>query len=160
MRFGRTKKYRIPEDLIRHLCGFADPVVVRKVVRNLELMGWREPMRVGFEGVDSDDEIEDPIIDVAREIAKSDLAPHFVGSVVQASGAAQGPGVEIARQKILDEYKDSVFNTEIMGPPPVRGPFGEATIVIKPGTSAVKQRMYQIHGERREKWAEIITSHE
>ena len=111
VRFGRTKKYRIPEDLIRHISAFADPVVVRKVVRNLELMGWREPMRVGFEGVDSDDEIEDPIIDVAREIAKSDLAPHFVGSVVQASGAAQGPGVEIARQKILDEYKDSVFNT-------------------------------------------------
>ncbi len=34
MRFGRQKKYRIPEDLIRNLCGFADPVVVRKVARN------------------------------------------------------------------------------------------------------------------------------
>ena len=68
--------------------------------------------------------------------------------------------MECLRQKILEDFKDTVFNTEVTGPPPVRGPFGEATIVIKPGTSALKQRMYQIHGERREKWAEIIASHE
>ena len=32
--------------------------------------------------------------------------------------------------------------------------------MIKPGTSALKQRMYQISGELREKWADIIASHE
>jgi hypothetical protein len=120
MRFGMHRKYRIPEDLIRLLCGFADPVVVRKVARNLGLMGWREPMKVKFEGVGSDDEFEDQILEVAREIAKSDLAPQFVGSVVQASGAAQGPVVECLRQKILEDFKDTVFNTEVTGPPPVR----------------------------------------
>jgi hypothetical protein len=64
------------------------------------------------------------------------------------------------QQRILDYFKDTLLKTVVTGPPPVRGPFGEATIVIKPGTSALKQRMYQIHGKRREKWAEIIARHE
>jgi hypothetical protein len=83
-------KYQISEELIRYLCGFADPVVVHKVARNLGIMGLLEPMKARFEGVGSDDEVEDQVLEVEREIAKSDLAPQFVGSVVQASGAAQG----------------------------------------------------------------------
>jgi hypothetical protein len=53
----------------------------------LGLMGWREPMKVRFEGIRSDDEVEEQILEVARKIMKSDLAPLFVGSVVQASRA-------------------------------------------------------------------------
>ena len=43
-----------------------------------------------------------------------------------------------------------------MLPPPVRGPFGEATIDLETGTAAVKQRMFQIHGLWREAWEKLI----
>jgi hypothetical protein len=46
-------------------------------------------MNVRVEGIGSDNDVEEKIFEVGREIAKSDLAPYFVGSVVKSSGAAQ-----------------------------------------------------------------------
>ena len=60
------------------------------------------------------------------------------------------------RESIIKMYSDSVFNLEDKSPPPVRGPFGEATIELKPGSVPVKQRRYQIHGPRGEAWKSLI----
>ena len=38
MHFTRLQKYRVPEDLIRFLCGFPDEEVLEAVVRHLQLM--------------------------------------------------------------------------------------------------------------------------
>ena len=60
------------------------------------------------------------------------------------------------RERIISDYSDSVFDLSRKEPPPIRGPFGEATIELKPGTTPTKQRMYQIHGPRREAWMKLI----
>ena len=110
---------------------------------------------VDFEGGDEDD--DDGSVDVlAREIALSEDAPVFVRRVVQADAPVQGDDVEVLRAQIVEEYRESVFSDKPTGPPPVRGPFGEATIILKPGAVPVKQRMFQIQGERRKAWNEGI----
>ena len=77
--------------------------------------------------------------------------------MVDADNPAEGDAVEALRRAILCEYADTVFNPEVEIPPPVRGPRGEATITLKPGAVPIKQRMFQMHGERKDKWAELVT---
>ena len=43
---------------------------------------------------------------------------------------------------------------KLPGNPPVRGPYGEAEIVVRQGAIPVKQRAYQLHGDRRAGWIE------
>ena len=38
IRFSREQKYRVPEGVVRHLCGFPDPTVMEGVVRYLQAM--------------------------------------------------------------------------------------------------------------------------
>ena len=64
-------------------------------------------------------------------------------------------GVEERRPQILEEYADTVFSGKITGSPPVRGPFGEAEINLKPGAVPVRQRPFQIVGERRTAWLKL-----
>ena len=65
---------------------------------------------------------------------------------------------EIQRRttKILLDYADSVFRTTVFKDRPIRGPFGEATIELKPGAQPTKQRPYHIQGERREAWTKLV----
>jgi hypothetical protein len=154
MHFSREKKYRIPENLIRYLCGFPDPDVVRCVADTLYRLQIRAPGHVSFEGLDDNEEANRT--ELARQIALSEDAPHFVRRVVQAEKPVQGEDVDTLRAEIRAEYGETVFSDKPTGPPPVRGPFGEATITLKPGAVPVKQRMYQIHGERRAAWSEGI----
>ena len=151
MRFGREKKYRIPENLIRYLCGFPD----RKWCAE-----WLTPCcdcRFALQetspskGFDEDKEADRN--ELALQIALSEDAPHFVRRVVQAEKPVQGEDVDTLRAEIRAEYGETVFSDKPTGPPPIRGPFGEATITLKPGAVPVKQRMYQIHGERRATWS-------
>ena len=94
---------------------------------------------------------------MARDLALTPHAGDFVRSVVVADYPAEGDAVEALRRAILCEYADTVFNPEVERPPPVRGPMGEATITLKPGAVPIKQRMFQMHGERKDKWAELVT---
>ena len=41
------------------------------------------------------------------------------------------------------------------GDHPIRGPHGEAIIELKANAKPVKQRMFQIHGERRSAWVKL-----
>ncbi len=49
----------------------------------------------------------------------------------------------------LTDYKDLVYDIRVRGPPPIRGPFAESTIKLKPGAIPKKQRPYQILGDRK-----------
>jgi hypothetical protein len=57
------------------------------------------------------------------------------------------PGVEAIRQKLLEDFAGTVFQDRTGGNPPIRGPHGEAVIILKPGAIQIKQRMFQIHGD-------------
>ena len=71
-------------------------------------------------------------------------------------GPIEGPENESLREKFLREQNDTVLDTKVQGTPPVRGPFGEATITPRPGVVPKKQRMYQFQGARRAEWDDKI----
>ena len=60
------------------------------------------------------------------------------------------------QEAIMEKYAHTDFRDRLDGPPPVRGPLGEAKIEIKPGRPSVKQRPFQLTGERREALIKII----
>ncbi len=146
MRFNQRQKFRIPEGVIRYLCSFSDPEVVKEIVSNLWKMGFQPTKRVRFEDEENGGE---ELVQLARHIATSEHAEAFVRGVVVAEGPKAGPEAEALRQGFLADYKDSVFDIQVRGPPPIRGPFGEATIKLKPGAIPKKQRSYHILGDRK-----------
>ena len=87
----------------------------------------------------------------------------FTKGIVEAREPCDQPGVEERRQKVLSDFQDHVFRSKLTNEqPPIRGPFGEAEINLKPGAKPVKQRMFHITGERKEAWEkltdDVITS--
>ena len=66
-----------------------------------------------------------------------------------------GQKVEDKRQKLLQEFAASVFVGKTGGNPPKRGPYGEAEIILRPGVKAVKQRPFQMTGEKRAAWISL-----
>ena len=158
MKFGKRKKYRVPEALVRYLCGFPEAHVVREIAWNLRKMGWDPEGKVQFQTdrLSGDVEEDEMLMSVAKELAASEHAEEFVRGVVVSDGPYQGERADALRAAFLEEFKESVFNLKVRGPPPIRGPMGEATITIRQDTPPVKQRMFQIQGERREKWMELI----
>ena len=132
--------------MVRALCNFPDPEVVREIATNLWKMGFQPTKKVRFE--DEKDE-EKELVQLARHIATSEHAEAFVRGEVIVENPRMGPEVEALRQKFLADYKDSVFDIKVRGPSPIRGPFGEATIKLRPGAILKKQRPYQILGDRK-----------
>ena len=80
---------------------------------------------------------------------------NFVRGVVEAREPNLEAGVEERRSRILEEFSTTVFSAKITGGPPVRGPFGETVINLKPGAVPVRQRPFQIVGERRTAWLKL-----
>ena len=60
--------------------------------------------------------------------------------------------------KFFHEFEDAVFKEKLGKLPPKRGPLGEAVIEIQPGKVPIKQRAFQLVGERREALNTIIAS--
>ena len=60
--------------------------------------------------------------------------------------------MDLIRKTLLAEYADSVFDTHTTGNLKIRGPHGLAEIILKPNARPVKQKMFQIQGERRAAW--------
>ncbi len=146
MRFNQGQKIQIPEGVIWYLCSFPDTEVVREIASNLWKMCFQPTKRVRFE--DEKDEGEE-LVQLARHIATSEHAEAFIRGVVIADGPKEFPEAEALRQKVLADYKDTVFDTRVHGSPTIRGPFGEATIKLKPGAIPKKQRPYQIFEDRK-----------
>ncbi len=75
MRFNQRQKFRIPEGVVRYLCSFPDPEVVRQIATNLWKMGFQPTRRVRFE----DEKVEgEELVQLARHIATSVHAGAFV----------------------------------------------------------------------------------
>ena len=59
------------------------------------------------------------------------------------------------RARLLQDFAGTVFGTETPSDPPIRGPYGEAVIQLKPGAIPVKQKMFHIQGERKAAWVKL-----
>jgi len=87
---------------------------------------------------------------------KTELVENFITSVTATGPIMDSEEIQKRTAKILEDFGDSVFSTKVPKERPIRGPFGEATIEIKPGAQPVKQRPYRIQGERREAWTKLV----
>ena len=151
LRITRNQKYRVPERLVRYLCGFQNPSILHKVIKRLRHIR-AQTERKKIWGQTEDEYLED----LAKQLQSMGCAEHFVRRVVFTDGPVLGPEVDALRTQLVEEFRATVFDTKVRGPPPVRGPHGEATIELKPNAAPVKQRMFQIHGPRREAWEVLI----
>ena len=80
----------------------------------------------------------------------------FVQILVVANTPYEGAEVDAIKAQILIDYGDSVFKDRHDHDLSVRGPFGEATIELKPGVTPIKQKPYQVQGERLQGWKYIV----
>ena len=77
------------------------------------------------------------------------------GSVI-AKEAAEDPRALYFREKLIEEFKGTSLSGIYPRDPPVRGPFGEAEINLKPGAEPVSVPPYRIAGERHEAHAKLV----
>ena len=148
----RNQKYRVPEKLVRYLCELPDSMATELVVHYISQMRLNPlpAKRVAFQAE------EQEVREWAKLIVRRDEADHFTCSVVVAEKPVESDGVEAMRAELFEEFKDTVFGTKPPGDPPVRGPFGEATINLHAGAVPKKQRPFQMKGERYEAWKALI----
>ena len=83
-------------------------------------------------------------------------AKALVQSVVVAGEPIEDERVKGLCEKICADYRSSVFSDLAPKERPIRGPFGEAIIELKPGAQPVKQRPFHIQGERKEALTKLI----
>ena len=98
---------------------------------------------------------QDALLELATAVQPDWKHVNFVKGFVQARDHLEGTKVEALRQKILKDYSSTVFCGKTTGSPPIRGEFGEAEINLQPGVIPVKQRPFQMTGERRAAWVSL-----
>ena len=136
-----------PPGLVSFLLGGAELVHIFEVRAGLSIMPWVALPQVRFQGEVDEGHLQS----LARDLILSEGvegALSFVRSVVVTGGMLEGDQVQKLREKRLEDFGATVFTTIAPKERPIRGPFGEATIELKPGSEPVKQRRFQIHGER------------
>ena len=82
------------------------------------------------------------------------LSPQ-VSSVVQVPGKAKAesdecPNIKAFSARLKQKYGDTFFSRQPVLPPPVRGPYGEAKIRLKPDPRVYRHRELALRGERKE----------
>ena len=78
-----------------------------------------------------------------------------VTSVVQVPGNAKAesdecPKIQTLRARLKQKYGDTFFSGKPVFPPPVRGPYGEAKIRLKPDPRLYRHREFALGGETKE----------
>ena len=97
------------------------------------------------------EEVSEKVVrEIARNMVRGEETLKMVRKIVVTGQPYESPQVQSFRDKILHRFKDTVFRTKMGHHPPIRGPFCEATISIKPGFVPVKQRSFRLVGERRD----------
>ena len=158
MKVTRDQKYRVPENLINYL--LHGPIKeefeseeICEISDGLFKMQLNAIPEVRFEGEFEEKHLKD-LAGALINLEGLDGALNFVRSVVVAGDPI--PGVEPLIGKILEDFKETVFACDVPLDRPVRGPFGEATIELKPGAQPVKQRPFYMVGERREAPTKLV----
>ena len=84
-----------------------------------------------------------------------------VSSVVQVPEKAKAesdecPKIQALRARLKQKYGDTFFSGKPVLPPPVRGPYGEAKIRLKPDPRVYRHREFALRGERKEAMEKIL----
>ena len=84
-----------------------------------------------------------------------------VSSVVQVPGKARAesdecPKVQALRARLKRKYGGTFFSGKPLFPPPVRGPYGEAKIRLKPDPRVYRHRKFALWGEGKEGMQKIL----
>ena len=84
-----------------------------------------------------------------------------VSSVVQVPGKAKAesndcPKIQALRARLKQKYGETFFSGKPVFPPPVRGPYGEAKIRLKPDPRVYGHREFALRGERKEAMERIL----
>ena len=101
--------------------------------------------------------LNDEEIDCISEyLLASTVNINYIRGFVSTNDNLEGNEVEDLRKQIFHDFKDSVFIGQTGGNPPKRCEFGEAEIHLQPNATPVKQRPYQMSGDRRKAWIELV----
>ena len=84
-----------------------------------------------------------------------------VSSVVQVPGNAKAesddcPKIQALRARLKQKYGETFFSGKPVFHPPVRGPYGEAKIRLKPDPRVYQHREFALRGERKEAMEKIL----
>ena len=84
-----------------------------------------------------------------------------VSSVVQVPGKAKAesdecPKIQALRARLKQKYGDTFFSGKPVFSPPVRGPYGEAKIQLKPDPRVYRHQEFALRGERKEAMEKIL----
>jgi hypothetical protein len=79
----------------------------------------------------------------------------FVKGVIEARDPATSPEIEKIKAKLLSDYGNDVLSGKWVPNPPTCVENGEAEIHLKPGAKPVKQRAFQMAGERNDAWVRL-----
>ena len=84
-----------------------------------------------------------------------------VRSLVQVPGKAKAesdecPKIQALRARLKHKYGDTFFSGKPVFLPPVRGPYGEARIRLKPDLCVYRHRAFALRGERKEAMEKIL----
>ena len=159
MHFGTKQKYRVPQKLIEYLCEWnrqTEPVV--RMVHHLRKLQLKPPSSGGdIEGDEMDEPTlsESELLSLAETLLQHEPNEAECNSIIQHNQSAEGAEVENYRAAIFKDYEKTAFSTGTSGDPPKRFEFGEAEINLKADAVPLKQRMFQIQGERRDAWTKL-----
>ena len=151
---GATKG-QAPDGVARFLLGLPEQADLCEVSQGLAAWQFNALPEVRFEGIFDESRLNDLALEIIAHEGL-DGALSFVQSVVVPSGVMESPEVQAIRERLLQKYGDTVFTKVMPKTRPVRGPFGEATIEIRPGVTPAKQRPYHFQGERSTALCKIV----
>ena len=105
------------------------------------------------EGVDEEYAV---LEEVARRFMQMEKTVSIVKGGPETREAAESPLAGQLRQALLDEFGQTSLSGKYVPNPPVRGPFGEAEIWLKPDAKPVSVPPYQMTGERRQALIDLV----
>ena len=85
---------------------------------------------------------------VVAEVLKSHGENFPVCSLVSPEEPSEHPLATKLKEKLYEDYKDTVFRPEIYSNPQPRGPSGMATITLKPNAIPIYKRAIPCHGDK------------
>ena len=184
MKSTRKDKYRIPHRLVEYLCCLAplegdtspnqaqaNTMRVAHLVAGpldsfdeleeakgeVEKLGLSNIPDLEDYGSDEDDNPQ-TIAELARRLLASSRSCSFVKGAVEAREPAQDPSIEAQIELIKERFAKTSLSGICPSPDdlPIRGPFGEAEIWLKPDAIPVNIAPYHISGERKAAWTTLV----
>ena len=176
---GRVRKeqaYHIPETLIWYASGLLDPVgmgvrtveervgeeeedepplspethrELEAMIQQVRIMRLRALPAVDFLDENPDEE-EEVLEEVARRLLLAKKQVSAIRSAVEPRDQTENGLSRNLEEALIAEFGKTSLSGKYLSNPPVRGPFGEAEILLRPDAHPVSVPPFQLSGERRD----------